>query len=424
MKILIPIISRYSSILVQFLLVTLIARALTPDDAGTYFLVSGLTLATYFLAGLGIPDGLVAACPAARALGNGNAVRHMAMKGVAYSCGISLILPITVYLLFRALQHEASIALPASILCMGYSFTFIAAQTLVATEKVQPGSFVFYSAINTCLCFTTVPYLLIAKSPGLIDVLAINAHTALAAGGASLAFTIWHVHKLTGGGSSVSLVGLWKNGLLISLGRVVQASILWMPVWIAGILLTNADAALLGLAGRLLSIVGALLAAIRFAIRPTLAFLASRNDWRAVERISGNVALVASAFSVAAMATAWLFGEDLIALVFGESYRPASALLFIMLGATLAESVGGAVDEILKMSSKSGVVLASQIIALLAIAVLGPLLTLHYGARGAAAASVISFATMYGIQIFYASRFYGIAAFPKITYRKTGAFES
>lgn len=417
MKFLIPILSRYGSILVQFALVTLIARTLPPHDAGAYFLISGVVLSIYFLAGLGIPDGLVAATPVAAVTGGAGAVRNLTMKGLTYSCALSTLVPISTFIVVRSVLNDLQIASHAAIWSAGYSLTFIASQTLVSMKKVQWGSFIFYSAINACLCFSTIPYLIFAASPTLHDTLAINAYTALLAGVAALALTIWQIRKLEKGKTPACIGDLWRNGVLISLGRVVQSAILWMPVWIAGVILTSSDAAQLGLAGRLLSIVGALLAAIRFSIRPTIAFLAIKKDWREIERISSEVAFIASAFALAAMGLTWIFGQDLIQLAFGPSYQPVATLLLILLGATLAESVGGTVDETLKMSMRSGVVLTSQITALAFMITAGVPLTIHFGAAGAALASALSFGVMYGIQIARTFRLYGIVSYPKFPSR-------
>ncbi|WP_269791604.1 hypothetical protein [Stenotrophomonas sp. Iso1] len=418
MKFLIPIISRYSSILVQFILITLIARTLPSHDAGAYFAISGVVLSIYFIAGLGIPDGLVAACPSAAAVGRSDTIRGMVIKGLAYSCALSIIVPICTFIIVLTFLKEADSAFHAAIWSAGYSLTFIASQTLVAMKKVQWGSFIFYSAINACICFSTIPYLLFAASPNLQSALAINAFAALFAGTAALVLTVSQASKLERSPSPASLTALWKNGVLISAGRVVQAAILWTPVWIASVLLTHSDAAELGLAGRLLSIVGALLAAIRFSVRPTLAFLAVKKDWQAVEKISGEVAFVASTFTLTAMGATWLFGEDAIALVYGQDYSAVTALLLIMLGAILAESLSGTVDEALKMSMHSAVALASQVTALALVVVLGVVLASRYGAPGAAFASVVAFIVMYGIQILGLFRLYGIIVLPKIPHRK------
>lgn len=417
MKYIIPIISRYGSIAIQFALVALIARHLGADDAGRYFFVAGTVLSLYFLAGFGIPDGLVAACPAENARGNSRAVGALALKGLLYSCALASVVPVSIYVAALSFTGCHRTAIYASIWSAGYCLTFIASQTLVSIDKTEFGSFVFYSAVNVCICFTTIPYLLLSENPSLEGTLASNAFAALAAGASSIVFTLRNVFKLGVDGTAPSVHALWKNGFRISLGRVVQAAIIWMPVWIAGVLLTHSDSAQLGLAGRLLSIVGALLAAVRFSIRPRIAFLAARGEWQAISGISGRIAQIASIFSLCAMAITWTIGQDLIDRAFGRGYESTATLLLILLGASLAESLGGAVDEALKMSGQAGAVLLSQLVSLILMAAAGILLTGRYGAPGAALASTISFAVMYALQIAWLFRVRGIIALPSLPFR-------
>lgn len=414
MKFLIPIFSRYGSILIQFALVTLIARILPTHETGTYFFISGLVLSLYFFAGLGIPDGLVVSCPSASAKGRGMYARALIARGIRCSLASVIVISVAVGVAVAMYEGSTRIAVSTVIWLCGYCLVFIASQALIALDKIQWGSFIFYSAVNTCLCLTTIPYLLLASNPSLEMVLATNACAAAIAGVAAMLFVLREGGRHVSGTAEVSIAETWKSGALIASGRVVQAGIIWMPVWIAGFLLSKEDTAQIGLACRLLGIVGAVLAAIRFSIRPQIARLAAEGDWKMIERIDRKIAFWASVLAVAAMAATVVIGADVIALVFGEPYRAAAPLLLILLGASLAESIGGPVDEILKMSGNAQSVLVLQGISLGFMAAVGALLSLHEGVAGTAVAFAFSFVLLYGLQIALLYKRRGIFAFPKL----------
>src|SRR6185437_8426820 len=84
---------------------------------------------------------------------------------------------------------------------------------------------------------------------------------------------------------------------------------------------------------------------------------AARGDWHEIERKGRAIASVASFAAFAALVGALAVGAPLIALLFGEVYRPAAAILCVLLLGTLGECFGGPVDEVLRMTGRSHIVL-------------------------------------------------------------------
>src|SRR6185437_15648369 len=83
---------RYFSIGLQFAIVVLITRTLSPAGSGSYFLILGVVSSTYYLAGFGLPDGLVKSIALARASDDEGLVRTLVEKSWAATAALSLAL--------------------------------------------------------------------------------------------------------------------------------------------------------------------------------------------------------------------------------------------------------------------------------------------------------------------------------------------
>lgn len=209
----------------------------------------------------------------------------------------------------------------------------------------------------------------------------------------------------------------WRQGIMIAAGRVIQACLLWSPVWVVSVALGATDAALVGLGARLVAAVAAVIGAVRFSIRPTLVRDAAKGDWRSIEVRCSRIALFTVGLAVAAIVTLLAFGPSLVSAFFGPEFRAASYVTALMLVGTIGESLGGPVDEVLRMSGYASVVFRSQALALF-VAVPAQLLAGVYG--GLIALLVVyglMFIALYSVLIGYLWRLHRILVLPKFTKR-------
>lgn len=386
---LVPVLTRYSAIIVQFGLVALITRILDRDDAGRYFVIMGVVFATYFVAGLGLPDGVVRFAPPIAATGDDRQARDLIVRGLRISLVsvplCAAVIAIMVYLLTEAVPE----AILAALWWSGYGVIFICAQMLVALGHSALGTSLFYSAANVGQVLVTVPLIVAADLHRLDSVLlATTAGTSVAAVG-SLMIAWRCVGPVTV--ARVPMRQSWHQGVMIAAGRVVQSCLLWSPVWVAGLALGLADAATVGLASRLASAVAAAIAAVRFSIRPALARDAAAGDWHEIERHSSRIAFLGTVLALGAVAAVLLVGDPAITAVFGTDYRSAAAITALMLIGTLGESFAGPVDEILRMSGHAREVLVAQSAAL-AVSIISQ-------AIAAATGGVTALAMAYGLTL-------------------------
>jgi len=239
-----------------------------------------------------------------------------------------------------------------------YGTIFVSAQVTVARGRSELGTAMFYSAANVGQLLITAPWILWFHLHTLDAVLLANVAGTSASALVCLTIAV----RMSGRASrpSVPLREAWRQGITIAVGRLVQSCFLWSPVWVVGFTLGAPDAALVGLASRLVSAVAAVLAAVRFSIRPRLAREAAQQDWNAIERHASEIAFYTTALAICAIAVAATAGNWLITVAFGTAFGGAAFVATLMLIGTVGESIGGPVDEVLKMAGHATDVLVAQ----------------------------------------------------------------
>jgi O-antigen/teichoic acid export membrane protein len=358
----IPILTRYASVFIQFCLVVVVTRSLGRDDAGQYFVIMGLVLATYFMAGAGLPDGMVRFAPALAATNRCLEADRMLDKGFKLSLATIPLCAAIGGSIVAAYTDSGVTGLLAGLWWASYGTIFVCAQLTVARRRSELGTAMFYSAASIGQLLISAPWILLLGLHRLDAVLLANV-----VGTSTSALVCMIIASRMSVKASIpgeSLRDAWKQGLTIAIGRVIQSCLLWSPVWVVGFTLGPSDAALVGLASRLVSAIAAVLAAVRFAIRPKLAHDAAQQNWRAIERHASQIAFYTTALAICACIVAASTGNWLIALAFGGGFGGAGFVTALMLIGTVGESIGGPVDEVLKMAGHATDVLIAQVAVL------------------------------------------------------------
>lgn len=409
--------SRYGALLAQFVIVILIARHLTKEDAGVYLLVFGAVTSTSVFAGFGAPDGLVKAVPELIHAGHGAAARREIVLSARFtaltSAGLLAILALAGVV--TGVDRQAiAFFLPW---WAGYAAVFFCGQALVAIGRPHLGAFVFYALNNLLLMVTTAPYLLFSANPTVADALCMSivASTfAVILGGGLLLRQLFRLPK---NGEIRPRAATFRLGLIIAAARMLQAVLYWIPAWAIAIASGPADAAIVGTAGRLLIAATAVIAVFRFTIRSRIVTAAAQGNYAAMERMARVAATIATASSIAALIIVLLVGQPLIAFVFGSSFGEAAPVLAVLLIGAVGESIGGPVDEVLKYNGQAVPVLIG-LIATVAIEVVLALGLSRFGPAWAAAAQAAAFCGMYVYQIILCRRRVGITVLPYLSAAK------
>ena len=356
------ILSRYAAIGAQFLTIAIVTRSLPLEDAGIYFALFGLVQSTYVIAGTGIPDGVVRTVPAMRALHQESQARGMLLRGMVLSLLSSLSMAALLGLGYAVVSGDYKLALVLVAWWLAYAAVFVCGQFLVADERVALGSSVFYSFVNFGVLALVVGYTMNSNAPSLGGVLKATVVGALVAAFAGVSVLLTKVDRSLDGAlpSLGEMRPIWQTGLPVMLARFVMALVIWSPVWICGWFLGLEDAAMVALATRLLSAVAALLAAVRFSVRPVLARQSALGDWNGVRRTVVPIARWTTILALVALGLTLSLGDRIISFGFGDSYVGMGLVTGLFISALVVECVGGPIDEALKMSGSARTLLIIQ----------------------------------------------------------------
>lgn len=350
------IVFRYLGTALQFVLLSVIAHSASHDDYGLYVLCLGLTFSYYYLIGLGSSESAMARL--ARDHGQSLEDRGKIIGSVLVtSLGCVAVLATLSALLF-VLSDPSDHSVAAAIFVMLFvSFNgvmFNVSQLLLGAGKSRLGSFFFYPATNLALMFSTVPMALVLRNVT-FEQLAIASLT----GSALAAFAAVLACYRSAGGLSWSLNEVWtliRTGFGLTFVRILHVVGFWIPTMVAGFMLSPASAGLIGTAGRLAIAVSAVIAAIRFVIRPAIARALSRNETKNLKRMASSVAFLTTIMGAVAIVLNELFGAKLIGLFFGANFVQIMPILRILLLSVCAEGMFGPVDEILKLAGHQKIV--------------------------------------------------------------------
>lgn len=354
----IPVIFRYCSMVLQFVTFIFVTRRLSVHDTGIYYEVFGLVNTTYFLAGLGLPDGLVKWVSHADATGGAAEVRPLVRRTGWATGGFTIFFAaIGVLICLHRLPPGLTLLTAGWWIC--YSVVFYGSQALVSLGNTSWGAFYFYPATSIVLFVTSVPYLLFAHNPTIEGTLVATLIGAFACGVAALTSVAMNLKRFAPSLASVSLRPVLRLGIFIGAGRVLQTSLYWIPVWAIGFVGGASSAGPLAIASRLAVATAAVMAAIRFTIRPAIVRNAAQNDWESIALESRQLATIASLLTVAALIGAVTAGPWIIRIIFGSHYGGAAMLLAVLLIGVMGECIGGPVDEILKMTGRAEMVMGT-----------------------------------------------------------------
>lgn len=386
---------RYLSVLVQFVIVSAVARQLDIATAGQYFALFGIVAVFYALSGLGVPDGLVRHLSAAGPRGGLGRI-----LGLMVLCNLVIALPLAGISL-TVLRQDIDLMVWLALWWFAYATVFSCAQILVGLGRPTMGAFFFYCSITLCYLPTVLPYLFLAEHPDLMGVLCSAAvGSMLAFGMAILAVCRAMSAPTNPEQDALRFSDLLMTGFPILLTRVMQSSLPWIPVWILTAFGSLEEAAIYSAASRLTVVVTSVVAALRFVSRNDIVALCEKRQFADLVRLSHRVSVLSASPPILALVFLAIWGPLVVPFVLGSEYTPAVNVLMVLVLGVFAEAYGGLSDEILKMTGHTRIV----IISLGSSIVLQIFLTFSLAPQGAfvvAWATVLAFTMQYIWQVFW-----------------------
>lgn len=412
-----PVAARYVSLLVQFGIVLLISRRLSQADAGTFFLVFGAVSATAFVSGFGLPDGLVKYCAEAIALDNRSAATRLVVQTVRVTLVLNAGVAVLVAATMAATDHLWVVVELGILWWFCSAAVFCLSQCLVGLGHPHWGATIFYSATNGFLVLVLVPYLLLCSEPKLLTVLLCNVGCSLLAAISGYLLVRWHTRRERRlPGAEQRLRHVRVLGAQVACSRLLLATLYWIPTWVVGWMLGKQDAAVMGAAGRFLVAVSAICSALKFVVRAEIAAAAAKERWQRIQHRGRIMATVCTAITLASIAIVYLAGTPVLTRLLGPEYEPTGSVLLVLLICVLAESLGGPVDEVLKITGHASSVLVVLLISVVLTLGMSVMLA-RYGLVVTAGVQAGVVCLSYATQLYILWRAKGILLLPYVSVR-------
>lgn len=372
---------RYLGTVLQFVVLAVVARSVTQDDYGLYLLCLSFSFSLYYFLGLGASESALARL--ARALAAERDVEaglyFGTVLGLTAVCAIPLI---AVAILISVVQpwasHTNSAIVFTLVFLIANGLMFNISQLLLGLRYTRLGSFFFYPSVNLVLLCSTVPTALLLASPNFSHLSIATALGASLASASALLICMAVMPGLLISWSTQLARTLIKEGFGLTGLRILHVSSFWIPTMVSGMLLSAANAGVMGTAGRLAIAVSAVIAAIRFFIRPVINHALELKQFEHLKSVMGAVATLTTFAGVGALVANELVGEQVIVFFFGSDLRAVAPLLSILLISVVAEAIFGPVDELLKAAGHQKVVGMIYGIGVL-VFLIGSIIVAHWG---------------------------------------------
>lgn len=369
---------RYGSIAVQFVVLAILARHLTVDDYGRYMLVLGAVWSTYTLLGLGVSETFVREAPKHIQRGRPDQVAALVGGTLTVALGTAaFVLLVGGVLVWLLALDPATTTLIMFILVfvVANGLVFNAAQILLGGGFDALGSFFYYPAMNLSLLISSVPYVVLAETPTFRGVAIATSSAGLLIAAVAIVLAVYRIRPAWA--NLATIRPLVKIGIRLSFARAIGYVGVWLPTFLAGVILAPAQAGYLGTANRLAFAVGAVTAAVRFAVRPTIVRAFDQGDRDSIKETCGRLATATFFIACLAIVVSAVSGNSILRIAFGPDLEAAAPLLTILLIGIAFEAFCGPVDEILKMTGHenrvSTILMVGVATSTLAIFVVAPL---------------------------------------------------
>ena len=158
-------------------------------------------------------------------------------------------------------------------------------------------------------------------------------------------------------------------------------------IWIMGAFASQGDVALYGAAARLVNMVGTSQALVVAVVPPWIASMHARGEIQALERMLRLTALLAGIPSVLVLLVFAIFGRSVLGLLYGDFYQGAMVTLLILSVGQMFDVYAGTCQVTLTMVGHQVLAMWNTIISGIVTVVLALLLVGKYGATGVATAT-------------------------------------
>lgn len=187
-----------------------------------------------------------------------------------------------------------------------------------------------------------------------------------------------------------------------------------IEIWIAAAVLVSADASHYSAAQRLALVLAIAPTSLQVVFAPVASRMLAAGDLRRLEAVLRTGASVSAVVTLALLVPMLVVPGDLLALLFGEPFRGAAPILFLLSAAFVANVFSGQCGTALTMSHQEGAVAAVQSVSVALRVTAGTAAALLTGVLGLAVVSSVISIGVYLTMWWLARRRLGLRTHPTL----------
>lgn len=373
----------------------LLARLLSPQDLGAYFLAFSVVLVGGQW-GAGLGQAVVRFVSESIGLDQFARARHVLGRALVLGVLGSLVIG-TAYLLSGQTIGNDLFHAPALAAVTGLVTGWMVVTGLqVLLSEAHRG----FQDIRLATIFGGLSTgVLLTASLGVLWSLGyqVNLSTALlftvAAGLASVSLAGWLLHRKAsslppqGAKDDVGFGGIMRVALPLLVVNLTQLTLTQADLWILGAFRSQQEVALYGAAARTVILVVMPMLIVNSVVSPLIAGMYAQGRRRELERVLRATATLAGIPAFLLLAVFALLGGPILGLVFGDYYRGGAMVLVLLSIGQLVNVWVGACGIALVMTGNHITVMAITVASSLVMVVGGLNVVGPYGATGVAAAA-------------------------------------
>ncbi len=417
---------KVTSAFLGFATSTLLARVLSPQDMGSYFLV--FNLATFFsiFARAGLENTLLRFIPKAMGNNQPDHARDFAQKGlILATCGVILVAGV-VYTgagqwLAQSLFRSAALSVSVGFIVIWLivlTFQFMISAVFRAFQDIR--SYVIFDALIadiTTVAFLLFCWLAIEHAVTLRQVLM----GVLTAGIVNIAAAAWVLKRKMNTLPQPTHVNETYQEIIeytwpLFLNALVLFFMSQTDLWILARFRPPEDVAIYGIATRLVTLTSFLLIVVNVIVSPLIARLYVHEKER-LERILRSAATLTAAPTLIVLTVFIFWGNPILAVAFGDYYRSSAVVLAILSVGQAVNVLVGSCGYLLVLTGHQKLVFKTNVFSIIIFLTLGIGLVNFFGATGVATALMLAMSYQQLSNAYFAKKYAGINTLPYLSIR-------
>lgn len=392
----------------------LLARLLSPEELGAYFLALSLSS----IGGMAVLQGLnqTVVRLIAESMGTGRPGR--AVSVIALATRMVLAGALVVGLLVAFAGGQLATALFDSPSLAGV-MALVAGWTVVTAFQSLYGEFfrgfhdirladLFSGLLPTVIAVVALGVAKAAMgSASLAQVLAVLIGCGLASNAAA-ALLLRRTMPIEAPRDSMRPRAMYAIAMPILATNITLLALSQFPIWIIGALRSQEDVALFGASFRLMAQLEKPLVIVNAFLPPLIAEMHAKGERRELQRVAGSMAALAAIPALGLMLVFMVFGGEVLGLVFGDYYSQGWPVLAVLCLGQIVNVLSGSCGMTLMMTGHQGTMLRITLLCG-TLAVGGSfLLVERHGALGVAWAATVGLILQNALMLLAARRLGGI----------------